>query len=116
VHLVAGDFERCLAFAGKGDLVYLDPPYHPLSDTASFTSYTAAGFDAEDQRRLACLFETLDERGCQLMLSNSPTAFVRRLYNGYEQVEVQASRPISSKGDGRGAIAELLVTNGYRKA
>jgi DNA adenine methylase len=116
VHLVAGDFERCLAFATEGDLVYLDPPYHPLSETANFTSYTAAGFGAEDQRRLARVFEALDGRGCQLMLSNSPTPFVQYLYDAYEQIEVQASRPISSKADGRGAIAELLVTNAYRKA
>jgi DNA adenine methylase len=115
VQLVAGDFERCLALAAEGDLVYMDPPYHPLSDTANFTSYTAAGFGAKDQRRLACLFQALDRRGCQLMLSNSPTPFIQRLYDGYEQTELQASRPISSKADGRGAIAELLVTNSYQK-
>jgi len=40
---------------------------------------------------------------------------VQGLYEGYEQTEVQAIRPISSKGDGRGAISELLITNGYRK-
>jgi len=115
VHLVAADFERCLVFAVEGDLVYMDPPYHPLSDTANFTSYTAAGFGAEDQRRLSRMFQVLDRRGCQLMLSNSPTPFVQGLYGGYELIEVRASRPISSKADGRGAISELLVTNGYRK-
>jgi DNA adenine methylase len=116
VDLLAGDFERCLAFAMEGDLVYMDPPYHPLSATANFTSYTAAGFGPDDQRRLARVYQALDGRGCQLMLSNSPTPFVQGLYEGYERVEVQASRPISSKAEGRGAIAELLVTNGYRRA
>jgi DNA adenine methylase len=106
-----GDFDRCLEWAGPGDLVYLDPPYHPLSDTSSFTSYTSAAFDVEDQRRLADLFRELDSRGCQVMLSNSCTPLIRELYKGYEQVEVQAIRAISSKVDERGAIPELLVMN-----
>jgi DNA adenine methylase len=106
-----GDFYRCLEWAGPDDLVYLDPPYHPLSDTANFTSYTSAAFDVEDQRRLAHLFRELDSRGCQVMLSNSCTPLIRELYRGYEQIEVQAIRAISSKGDERGAIPELLVLN-----
>ena len=113
VTLVAGDFARCLDWAGPDDFVYLDPPYHPLSATAHFTSYTAADFDLADQQRLATVFAELDRRGCQVMLSNSATDPVRELYASYEQVEVQAVRAISSKGDGRGAIPELLVLNRY---
>jgi len=113
VALLAGDFTRCREWAGPGDFVYLDPPYHPLSDTANFTSYTSADFDVEDQRRLGGLFRELDRRGCQVMLSNSCTEFIGQLYDGYEQVRVQAMRAISSKGDERGAIRELLVMNRY---
>jgi DNA adenine methylase len=115
VTLVAGDFARCLDWAGPGAFVYLDPPYHPLSATAHFTSYTAADFDFEDQRRLAAVFADLDQRGCQVMLSNSATGPIREMYAGYEQVEVQAVRAISSKGDSRGAIPELLVMNDYAR-
>jgi len=111
VTLLVGDFTRSLEMAGAGDLVYLDPPYHPLSDTANFTSYTAADFGFQDQQRLAGLFRDLDQRGCQVLLSNSATDLVRDLYDGYEQVEVQATRAISSKGDERGAISELLISN-----
>ncbi len=111
VTLLADDFERCLEFAGPGDFLYLDPPYHPLSDTASFTSYTSDDFGVEDQRRLAGLFRELDRRGCQVMLSNSYTDLIRELYDGYEQVQVQAIRAISSKSSDRGAIPELLVMN-----
>lgn len=114
VTLLAGDFERCLEFAERDDYVYLDPPYHPLSETASFTSYTADDFGIEAQERLAQLFRKLDGRGCQIMLSNSATDLIRKLYAGYEQIEVEAIRAISSRGDGRGAIPELLVTNHYR--
>lgn len=115
VTLELGDFSRCLEWAGPGDLVYLDPPYHPLSDTASFTSYTPADFDVEDQRRLADLFRELDSLGCQVMLSNSCTPLIRELYKGHAQVEVQAIRAISSKGDERGAIPELLVLNRHER-
>ena len=113
--LESGDFGRCLEWAGPGDLVYLDPPYHPLSDTSSFTSYTPAAFGAEDQRRLADLFRELDGQGCQVMLSNSCTPLIRELYKGYTQIEVRAIRAISSKGDGRGAIPELLVLNRHER-
>ena len=103
VELLWADFDRCLALAGAGDFVYLDPPYHPLSDTANFTSYTAGDFAEQDQRRLVDAFRELDRRGCQVMLSNSYTELVRELYRDYEQVEVQALRAISSRGSGRGA-------------
>ena len=111
VRLLAGDFTRVLESAAQGDFVYLDPPYDPLSETASFTSYTVEGFRVEDQQRLADLFRELDRRGCRVMLSNSSTGLIRELYAGYRQVEVQAARVISSKADTRGAIPELLVMN-----
>jgi DNA adenine methylase len=111
VTLLAADVSQCLELAEPGDFIYLDPPYHPLSDTARFTSYTSSAFGVEDQRRLAAVFRELDRRGCQLLLSNSDTELVRELYEGYEQIEVQAARAISSRADGRGAISELLVTN-----
>ena len=111
VTLLAGDFTRSLEAAAPGDFVYLDPPYQPLSDTANFTSYTLNAFGVEDQRRLADLFRELDRRGCLVMLSNSSTGLIRELYDGYRQVEVQATRVISSKADARGAIPELLVMN-----
>jgi DNA adenine methylase len=111
VTLLVGDFARCLEEARSGDLVYLDPPYHPLSDTANFTSYTSKDFGAEDQRRLAQVFRELARRGSRAMLSNSATDLVRELYAGFAQIEVQAIRAINSKAEGRGAIAELLIMN-----
>jgi DNA adenine methylase len=113
VSLLVDDFERCLELARPGDLVYLDPPYQPLSDTASFTSYTSTDFGAGDQERLAVLFRELDHRGCQVMLSNSSTDLIRELYDGYDQIPVHATRAISSRGDGRGTVPELLVVNRY---
>jgi DNA adenine methylase len=115
VMLVAGDFECALDLAKAGDLVYLDPPYHPVSETARFTHYTAADFVATDQQRLADLFGRLGRLGCQLMLSNSDTALVRELYKSYDQVRLEAIRAINSNGKGRGTIAELLVMNRFQQ-
>ncbi|MBX9723090.1 MAG: DNA adenine methylase, partial [Candidatus Obscuribacterales bacterium] len=64
-------FDKVLEHAKKGDFVYFDPPYHPLSSTANFTSYTKNSFSAADQEHLAETFAELDKRGCLLMLSNS---------------------------------------------
>lgn len=111
VRLCSEDFARCSDWAEEGDFAYLDPPYHPLSETASFTSYTKDAFEEKDQIRLAETFKRLDEKGCKVMLSNSYTAFIRELYGGYRQEPVSATRAINSKGDERGAINEIVVLN-----
>lgn len=112
VELHSDDFARCLDWAGPGDLVYLDPPYDPLSVTSSFTGYTADDFGQEDQRRLVKLFRQLDAVGCRLMLSNSDTPRVRELYAGYRIIEdLYARRAINAQADGRSPITELLILN-----
>jgi DNA adenine methylase len=105
------DFEAAVAKAASGDLVYLDPPYQPLSKTSSFTSYTATRFDDAEQRRLASLYRELDRRGCRVMLSNSNAPLIRELYRDFRLIEVLANRAINSKADGRGKIVELLIVN-----
>lgn len=104
-------FEEALAKASPGDFVYLDPPYDPVSPTASFASYTAGGFTWEDQKRLAHACVVLNRRGVRFLLSNSATERIRALYTGFEQRLVRAPRFINSKADGRGHVDELLVFN-----
>jgi DNA adenine methylase len=111
VVLHSTDFAQCLKWACPGALVYLDPPYDPLSATSSFTSYTADDFGDDDQRRLAGLFRQLDAVGCRLMLSNSDTPRIRELYAGYRIEELQARRAINAQADGRSPITELLILN-----
>jgi DNA adenine methylase len=105
------DFKMLLVEARKGDFIYFDPPYHPRSATSSFTSYTRDAFSEKDQRALAKVYRELDARGCLLMLSNSDTPLIRELYRGFDIRELSARRYINSKGDGRGAICELVVLN-----
>ena len=111
VEIQHAPFEEALAKAAPGDFVYLDPPYDPVSPTASFASYTAGGFTWEDQRRLAHACVVLNRRGVRFLLSNSATERVRELYSGFEQRIVRAPRFINSKAEGRGRVDELLVFN-----
>jgi len=111
--LVNNSFEKCLDFAEKGDFVYFDPPYVPISDSANFTSYTKENFGKNDQIKLFEVFKTLDERGCKLMLSNSYSEFTLELYEDYKINVLRAKRAINSDPNNRGEIKELLITNCY---
>jgi DNA adenine methylase len=90
------------------DFVYLDPPYQPVSSTANFTTYTRKGFNDDDQIQLAS--GKLANRGCLLLLSNSDTPFIRRLYSDYSIKEVKAQRAINSKDSKRAGYKELLIS------
>ncbi len=104
-------FDAVLEWAQPGDFVYFDPPYDPVSRTASFTSYTRHSFGEPEQRRLAEVFAELARRGCYCMLSNSYTPLILDLYRGFDIQIVQATRAINSKGDARGAVKEVIVRN-----
>ena len=97
--------------ANKGDFVYFDPPYVPLSITSNFTSYTKDGFDIEMQFKLRDICDELDSKGVKFMLSNSDTELVKELYNKYTIIKVFATRQINANGFGRGKISEILVRN-----
>lgn len=106
----AEDFEEVVKRARKGDAVYFDPPYVPLSDTSDFTAFVKTGFDEASHVRLRDCFKRLDERGVHVLLSNSNTPLVRRLYKGFRISRVKAPRRVNSKGDGRGDVTELLIS------
>lgn len=96
--------------ARAGDLVYMDPPYVPVSSTANFTSYTKDGFGPEDQKRVARVARELKDRGVHVIASNAGTDEVRELYRGFKIEEVGARRNINSKGDRRGPVKEFIIT------
>lgn len=112
------DFTACGAFAGPDTFVYFDPPYRPISRTASFNAYSTVDFDDAAQARLADFCRQLDAAGVRWMLSNSDPAnedpsdlFFDRLYQGFHVRRVSAARLINSNASRRGPITELLVTN-----
>lgn len=105
------DFSEILTKVQKGDFVYFDPPYVPLSETSSFTSYTKDGFDIDMQFKLRDVCDELDSMGVKFLLSNSDTKLVNELYENYNIKKVFASRQINANADGRGKITEVLVRN-----
>ena len=113
VVLATGPFERVVGRARRGDFVYFDPPYHPLSPTSSFTAYTRDPFGAEEQTRLRDVALALAHRGCKVMVSNSHCPFIVDLYRrvGFQIHKVYATRAINCLASKRGAIAEAAITN-----
>ncbi len=113
VEIVCASFEAVLVRAKPGDFVYFDPPYVPLSQTAHFTAYHANGFAQREQELLRDICLELTERKVSVMLSNSKTEVIRRLYSKrhFRTDEVQANRAINCNGEKRGKITELIITN-----
>jgi DNA adenine methylase len=111
VDIARRHYSTVLENARPGDFVYFDPPYHPLSATANFTTYDRHGFGPDDQRQLRDIFAALAERGVRAMLSNSDTPFIRELYDGFAIDQVYVARAVNSKANGRGKVAEVIVRN-----
>jgi DNA adenine methylase len=109
VDLRVEDFRQTLDQAQRGDFVYVDPPYHPLSRTANFTSYTQEEFGPAEQEELAERFAAAAGRGALLMLSNSDTLTTRQLYAAFHLQTVQARRAVNCDGAKRGRISELVA-------
>lgn len=107
--LRAGGYRETVRDAKRGDLVYIDSPYVPVSKTANFTAYAAGGFGPDDQCDLADLVRDLTSRGVYCLVSNSDTPLVRELYSGMRIDTVQCGRAINSKGSGRGKVSEVIV-------
>jgi len=105
------DFEKCVSTALPGDFVYFDPPYDVLENKNSFTTYTKDEFGKEQQKRLAKVFKELSDRGVFVMASNHNTPFINELYKDFNITVIEARRSINSKGDGRGKVEEVIITN-----
>ncbi len=119
VTLRHGSYVEACEAAGPGDLLYFDPPYAPVSRTASFTSYTARGFSSADQAALQQRVVALARKGCTVLVSNSTAADIAALYEssadarsaGLHAHRVRARRAINSRPGGRGVVEEFVVSN-----
>ena len=107
------DFESILKDAKKGDFVYFDPPYQPVSDTANFTSYTHRDFTEDDLQRLADLANQLNSKGSHVLLSNSNTKIVKKLFSSkkWKIKEISVNRAINSNSQKRTGHKEVLIKN-----
>lgn len=111
ITILDGDFEVAIESAKKGDFVYFDPPYDTFEDKDSFTTYTKDSFGKEEQKRLSEVFKKLDKKGVFVMLSNHNTKYIRELYKGFNIKIIEAKRIINSKGNKRGKVEEVVITN-----
>ncbi len=114
--IVPLDYLEAAQQAKKGDFVYFDPPYQPVSKTANFTGYTQNGFSARDQEKLARLCKELSDRGCKVLVSNSNTEDILSLYADTERFVVKtvaAMRAINCKGNLRTGHSELIIKSKY---
>jgi DNA adenine methylase len=113
VEISAQDYSKALSSCGKGDFIYLDPPYQPTGKTG-FTDYTRESFDEAAQRKLSAVFKDLVQKGCLALLSNSNSSLIRDLYgteNNLVLDRLSAFRMINSVGTKRTGASELSIRN-----
>lgn len=103
------DFATTLAKAKEGDVIYCDPPYVPLSDSANFTAYSAGGFSMEQQHELATLARAAAQRAVPVLISNHDTRFIAKIYRGAKISRFQVQRSISCNGKQRQSAGEVLA-------
>jgi DNA adenine methylase len=122
ITLATADYREVDTWMPQDGFVYFDPPYAPLSTTAHFRAYTAAGFSDEEQNRLRELAVSLAARRVHVLLSNSMSPLTRALYEsadtrraGLRACRVPARRAISTDVRGRRGVTELLVTSLRRR-
>lgn len=118
IEIVCGDYKKSEEFIDEATFVYFDPPYRPLTETASFTSYTSDMFFDEQQKELAEFVEAMSHRGARIVVSNSDPKntdanddFFDSIYSKQKIKRIEATRMINSKASGRGKIKELLISN-----
>ena len=108
---IHASFSETMQMAGKGDVIYCDPPYAPLSKTAYFTDYHSEGFKWEDQVLLANTASKLADKGIQVVISNHKTREVCKLYKeaGAKIESFKVQRHISCNGSNRQKADEILA-------
>lgn len=111
IQILSGDYEEVLKDIPINSFAYLDPPYHPLSDSSNFTGYIQGGWSEEDQIRLRNVCNSLNDRGIKFLLSNSSADFIREIYAGYNIHIVKAIRAVNSDSTKRGQVNEFLISN-----
>lgn len=118
VEIMTGDFEQTLSRVTASALIYLDPPYRPISETSNFNDYAKEGFNDDDQKRLKAFCDKIDDIGATFLLSNSDCLaangtdrFFDDLYGNYQIKRLWASRNVNANPDKRGKISEIAVFN-----
>jgi DNA adenine methylase len=107
--VLAGGFEAAIDLAGRGDVVYCDPPYLASAEGRSFTGYTGQGFGIAEHEALVVAGLRAVERGATVLISNHDTLQTRGLYAGWDLDTLEAFRSVSAAGGARGVAKELVA-------
>lgn len=115
IKITSGDYKNVLTGfeSSQGSFIYLDPPYAPLTDTASFVSYTDKGFDVEDQVELRDIASALDRSGNHVLLSNSDTPIIRELYKDFLIIPISVQRSVGASANTRIGVGEVLILGSF---
>ena len=111
IQISSCDYALILKDIPTDSFVYLDPPYHPISESSSLTGYVQGGWDEGDQLRLRDVCNRLRDNGIKFLLSNSASDFIREIYSDYNIHIVQAKRSVNSNSSRRGQVDEFLIRN-----
>ena len=118
VTILCGDFSETLQYASNKSLFYFDPPYKPLTETSSFTSYAKEGFNDDEQKRLGEFCIEISKKHAMFVASNSDPQgvnpkedFFDKVYSTFSIRKVQATRMINANPNGRGKLSEIMITN-----
>lgn len=114
VKFKSGDYRNLTSQARKGDFVYFDPPYDPLTSTASFVNYQKEGFTRVNQVELRDELVRLSKMSIPVLLSNSDTPFIRKIYREagiFKIASIKARRAIGASAASRGMVSEVLISN-----
>ena len=97
---------------GVGDVVYMDPPYVPATETANFTNYATEGFTHDQQVKIVEIAEELSAKGVKVIISNHDVPITRELYKKAKIYGIQVTRTISAKSSSRKKASELIAVYG----
>ena len=103
------DYVKIMKQAKKGDVVYCDPPYTPLTKTANFVSYGPQTFTASQHLELTELAKSLQKKGVFVAISNHYSAYTQALYSDASLHKFKIQRYISCKGSTRQKVGELIA-------
>ena len=112
--ILLGDFKDVLCEnAKKGDFIFLDPPYLPVSKFSDFKRYTKEQFHEKDQISLANLVNKLSKKGCHILLTNSNHPLIHELYKDFNIDIYKTKRNINSKSTNR--KGEDIIVSNFKK-
>jgi DNA adenine methylase len=122
VEIFYGEYKKCIEYINEETFIYFDPPYRPITNSASFVGYSQNGFNDSNQKELADFVKQLNLLNCNLMLSNSDPKnadpndnFFDDLYSGFDIQRINAKRMINCQADKRGDVTEIVIRNYKRK-